>query len=827
MTQEQNRTEQNYNTKLYHHIALTAITVVAFLIRIYDIENLPLPIFHDEAINASDALNVLQTGDYKFFYPNNGGREGLFFNLIALSFKLFGVGVWQLKLPSIIFGTLTVLGTWFLARELFIDRPRMALAAAWFTAVSFWGLIFSRIAFRGVMVAPILAFAIALFLRGVRLRSWKPFALGGLIFGLGFHSYIAYRIAPAVLVALIALLWVAQGKEFLRQQRRGIAIYLLCACMTAAPMAWVAYTQPKNFNNRASSISIFSNKGEWINGSFATTLRHNITTQFLQFNVMGDQNWRHNYSKAPQLEPLTGMLFLGGLALSLFVFLRSLWRRIVQRMYDAHLVPHGLLLAWFVAMQAPAFLALECSVCIPHALRSIGVIPAIFIFCALAFNTIFEYSARLIKQRYKKTLLGIAFVFFVYTFVFTAHEYFVTWKNAPERFERFRTWQSLVAVLTRRQTNLANLLIEKGANIHWNSAEGRTTLLTAMTTERTDVVQFLIEKTDINQPDKAGFTPLMEASRRGLFNTVSLLLKNKADINAAGTDGYFALGIASAAGQTPITKLLIENGANVNQANRGGWTPLLEASNRGFAEIVDLLLEHGADAKATNNTGDTALGRAAIHGYTAVARLLIEKGADVNHANHYGFTPLMEASRHGSIDVSSILLKNGADINAASTDGYFALGVASAAGHAPVVKLLIENGANVNQANNGGWTPLLEASHRGFTEIADLLLKNDANVNATNNNGDTALGRAAIHGHTAVAKLLIEKGSHIDHANRYGFTPLMEAASHGHADIAKLLLDSGANFNTTIKGGATALQLAQTKKHSDVASLLRAAGAQR
>ena len=212
----------------YHYAALAVITLIALLLRAYKIGELPTGIYIDEAHKTAEAIYALATDKREWFYTfhkfGNPGVEGGIINAILYSFKFFGIGLWQLKLPSILFGTLTPLAVWFLARELFPARPRLALAAAWFAAVSYWSLNFSRIAFRGIMVAPILACAVALFLRGVRQRSQLSCALGGLIFGLGFHTYIAYRISPALLLALIFLLWLAHGTDFMRQARRSIGL---------------------------------------------------------------------------------------------------------------------------------------------------------------------------------------------------------------------------------------------------------------------------------------------------------------------------------------------------------------------------------------------------------------------------------------------------------------------------------------------------------------------------------------------------------------------------------------------------------------------------
>jgi len=136
-------------------ILLLLILALAFFFRFWQLDSTPPGLYPDEAIHGNNALESIETGDYKVFYPENNGREGLFINLIALSFRIFGPHIWTIRLFSAIFGFLTVLGLYLLTKQLFIDDKRgtkIALLAAFFLSISFWHVNFSRIGFRGIMV---------------------------------------------------------------------------------------------------------------------------------------------------------------------------------------------------------------------------------------------------------------------------------------------------------------------------------------------------------------------------------------------------------------------------------------------------------------------------------------------------------------------------------------------------------------------------------------------------------------------------------------------------------------------------------------------------
>src|SRR3990167_10534307 len=137
-------------------LILFLILTVAVFFRFYQLSSLPPGLWPDEAANGVDALKALDTNDFKIFYPANNGREGLFINMQALSIWLFGATPFALRVVSAIIGTLTVLGLYLLAKQLF-DK-KIASVASFFLAISFWHVNFSRIGFRAIMLPLIMVF---------------------------------------------------------------------------------------------------------------------------------------------------------------------------------------------------------------------------------------------------------------------------------------------------------------------------------------------------------------------------------------------------------------------------------------------------------------------------------------------------------------------------------------------------------------------------------------------------------------------------------------------------------------------------------------------
>lgn len=368
-------------------IMLVTLLIGAFIIRWWHIDTLPAGLYPDEAMNGVDAVHALETHSFQWFYPNNNGREGLFINLQALAIHFFGANIPALKLWSAIFGTLAVLGVSLIAWELWRKRS-VALVAAFLLTVSYWGINFSRIGFRAIMMPAILTFSFYFLLRGVRTKRFLDFALSGFIFGLGFHTYIAFRIAPLILIVLAVGLSFSM-REFLMRFWKHAAIFTVSATLSLAPMVYTFLTHPEYLESRSASISIFS--PDVNHGHFLLTLGKTLTLSLAKYNFYGDQNWRHNYPPYPVLDVITGTLFLTGL---LFLTGRTILlarKRFRENDYNKEFAISLFLLSWFFVMLTPEFLTEEG---LPHALRSIGTQPVIFLIATIPFLWIGEWTKR-------------------------------------------------------------------------------------------------------------------------------------------------------------------------------------------------------------------------------------------------------------------------------------------------------------------------------------------------------------------------------------------------------------------------------------------------
>ena len=136
--------------------------------------------------------------------------------------------------------------------------------------------------------------------------------------------------------------------------------------------------------------------------------------------------------------------------------------------------------------------------------------------------------------------------------------------------------------------------------------------------------------------DEDGWTKLYLAARNNHIEEAKKMMKEANYLNVASelvnkgsNGGYTPLIEASKRGHLQMAQLFITNGAEIDKA---GWmmTPLIAASRWGHLEVVNLLIEHQADVhlkNLKNSRGKTALDYARQYGYTAIEKALQEAGA--------------------------------------------------------------------------------------------------------------------------------------------------------------------------------------------------------
>ena len=189
---------------------------------------------------------------------------------------------------------------------------------------------------------------------------------------------------------------------------------------------------------------------------------------------------------------------------------------------------------------------------------------------------------------------------------------------------------------------------------------------TFFATNRGDMVRLLIEHgADLNQQDAEGQTALMRALEFSDMDVIETLIKAGANLDIQDQEGNTVLMMAELSKSTKIVNLLKQAGASQKGLKE---VELLQAIEQGDIDKVKVLLQENLNLNARISE-TTMLCRAASEGHHEIAKLLIASGADVNQRASKGhFNPLLYAAYYGNLEVVRILLKAGADLHIRVTD---------------------------------------------------------------------------------------------------------------------------------------------------------------
>jgi len=252
----------------------------------------------------------------------------------------------------------------------------------------------------------------------------------------------------------------------------------------------------------------------------------------------------------------------------------------------------------------------------------------------------------------------------------------------------------------------------------------KTPLLYAARDGRLEVAQLLVEAgADIEKADADGVTPLLMSILNGQVPVARYLLDRGANVRA--TDWY---------GQTPLfaavdlRNLDVPGPTRDNGVDRAAALQLVQAVLDRSPEVNARTREYPPQRRWITRlgslswvdfTGQTPFLRAALAGDVTVMRLLLQHGADANIATFNGTTPLMAAAGvnwtvsqtfdegpAALLEAVQLAFARGNDVNAENAMGLRAIHGAANRGSDDIIRFLVGNGAATGTADREGRTPM-------------------------------------------------------------------------------------------------------------------------
>jgi len=247
-----------------------------------------------------------------------------------------------------------------------------------------------------------------------------------------------------------------------------------------------------------------------------------------------------------------------------------------------------------------------------------------------------------------------------------------------------------------RNNNISGtrILLEAGAD---SSAKGgteqQTPLIYAVSKNNVDIVR-LLRHTDVNMPDRRGYTPLHYAVKLENLTIMNDLITSGANVNATTSSGTTPLLLALKKDNIDVIRLLLSNRANVNLVDRLGKLPIKIVAESESIEKLELFLDYVDINSPIDAEGNTLLYDALISGNMNNIRLLLTKGANIHAKNKFD-TPLNFILDSESTELVDLLLQVMPSIDSPVDDkGNTLLQYACNSQNGNLVLYLKERGAN-------------------------------------------------------------------------------------------------------------------------------------
>lgn len=416
------------------------ILLMAAGARLIALRQVPPGLAQDEVLDA-DIASFIRGGEHALFFRHGYGHEPLY-HYWAVPFQaLLGDNLLSVRLPAAFLGLLLVALTMRQARHNYGSIA--ALVAGVGLAVSWWPIIFSRIGIRPIMEPVFIVIAIwswPLAKSAISRQALLQATLAGLFLGLSVYTYTAAR-AMMGLPGLIVLLLVAsllvtrvrRGQpdshyvarvRYLRTQIALALVVMVVAFIVCIPLALTLRANPDLQQRLAQLEGPLEALRE---GDPGPVIQATLATLGV-FSFTGDPRWTYSIPDRPLFDPLTALLFYGGLLIALWR-----WRNPV----------YALLPAWLLLSLVPSALSPDA----PSTVRMVGGLPVVYILPGLAVTALLKWLRGRPDQRTKKVatrpaVLSLSLLVLVAVLVFngyrTVRDGFLQWPSELETRLRYQ-----------------------------------------------------------------------------------------------------------------------------------------------------------------------------------------------------------------------------------------------------------------------------------------------------------------------------------------------------------------------------------------------------
>ncbi len=451
-------------------ILLGLIVLVAAFLRLWQLGQIPISPDWDEVSLGYNAYSILHSGadEYGKFLPIvlrsfDDYKPALYSYLAIPSIVTFGLNVFATRLPSAIFGIVSVIATYFLVKELFA-RKDLALLSSFLLAISPWHIQFSRVAFESNIGLTFNILSILFFLIGLKKNIFLT--LSAIFAALSLYTYQAEKVFVPILAAILILIY---RKKIMSISKKYLLSALILGFIISLPIFTYTITN-KEALSRARGASILSSP---IQSSDLDLARRNLldrsnndyfglvvdNRRVIYFKeIIGnyfshyDLNWlfvkgeaiNKTYTNLRHQAFGMGNLYLFDLPfllIGIYILLFSDFKKTTKL----------LIFSWFLTVPIPASITWD----VPNSVRTLNFLPTFQIFIALGILQIYYLVE---KQKYKFIALSLIGFLAIFNFVYYLDQYFVQYNYFASSYWQYG-YEKLIPQIQKIEKNYDRVII--------------------------------------------------------------------------------------------------------------------------------------------------------------------------------------------------------------------------------------------------------------------------------------------------------------------------------------------------------------------------------
>jgi len=429
--------------KKYTFILFFIILTLGVFFRVYRLDSLPPSPFSDEVDIGYQAITFGRTQtDYYgnrfpiFFQSFSDWHTPLAIIPVTISQKIFGVNVYSLKIPSVIFGILTTIAFYFLLKSI-TKSNILSLIGFLLINISPWHIHYSRTNFESVTgMLFFIILSLYFWHKFIKASSYKNLFFSLACFSVTPYFYSTSKLFLFFIYISLLIVW---KDILLKLNRKKILISFICSTIFLVPLIYSTLTT--NSSVRFSYINIFSdptvpkminyarwqdaiidngdkigqkpdliskiyhNKAlEW-SGRFLNNYFQSFSSEFLF--IKGDTNLRQGFGNHG------------------YLFYLDLFTIVIGIFYSFKLSKKYSQLFLLLLLFAPIPFALTRDSSSAHATRLILMLPSLLYFSSFGLLKILKYSK-------------IIFYFFIFLYIFQFstfwHDYLYHYPQISARY---------------------------------------------------------------------------------------------------------------------------------------------------------------------------------------------------------------------------------------------------------------------------------------------------------------------------------------------------------------------------------------------------------